>query len=110
MKRHHRQSAETRCLGGRAEGVRAAFAADTTARRLLGEAYHAAIEARVTIVNQAQAELQQALASVPSLHDIESYDQLSVQERKHILGSSIDAIFLKRGHNRIPVEDRVTIL
>lgn len=87
------------------------FAADTTVRRLLGEeAYHAAIEARVTVVNQAQEELQKALASVQSFSSIESYDDLSVQDRRRILGSSIDAIFLKRGHNRVPIEDRVTVL
>jgi hypothetical protein len=30
--------------------------------------------------------------------------------RKRILGSSIDAIIVKRAHTRVPIEDRVTIL
>jgi hypothetical protein len=35
---------------------------------------------------------------------------LVIQDRKRVLGSSIDAVFVKRAHARVPIEDRVTIL
>jgi site-specific DNA recombinase len=88
-----------------------AFAADLTARRALGDAgYHAALQVRSSAVNQAQAEMQSELASMPSAGAVERYDELPIEDRKRILGSSIDAVIVKRGHSRIPIEDRVTIL
>ncbi|HTA33724.1 MAG TPA: recombinase family protein [Solirubrobacteraceae bacterium] len=93
-----------------AEDELAAFAADTTARRLLGSGYHAALEQRAVAVAVAQSELQRILASAPSRGTIESYDDLPTEDRKRILGSSIDAIIVKRGHSRVPIEQRVTIL
>jgi len=41
---------------------------------------------------------------------IESYNELPIVDRKRILGSSIDAIIVKRAHARMPIEERVTIL
>ncbi|HUB73118.1 MAG TPA: recombinase family protein [Solirubrobacteraceae bacterium] len=94
-----------------AEEELAAFAADTTARRLLGdEGYHAALRQRAADVNHARTDLQRVLAAAPSRGVIESYDELPIEDRKRILGSSIDAIIVKRGHARIPIEERVTIL
>ena len=88
----------------------ALFAADLTARRMLGEDYHAALQARSMAVKQAQAKLNRTLGSMSSAEAVESYDELPIQDRKRILGSSIDAVIVKRGHSRIPIEDRVTIL
>jgi site-specific DNA recombinase len=88
----------------------AAFAADLTARRMLGDGYHAALEARSRAVNDAQAAMQKALGPAASIDTVESYDELPIEDRKRILGSSIDAVIVKRGHSRIPIEDRVTIL
>ena len=93
-----------------AEEELTAFANDLTARRVLGGSYHAALEARATAVNQAQAELQRASAAAPSAEIIEGYEDLPIEDRKRILGSSIDAVIVERGHARIPVEERVTIL
>jgi site-specific DNA recombinase len=94
-----------------AEEELAAFAADMTARRLLGEGYHAALEARTNAVDRARVELQQAAALTPSAAAIESYDELPLQDRKRILGSSIDAVIVKRSHYaRDPIDERVTIL
>jgi hypothetical protein len=50
------------------------------------------------------------MAGAPSTDIIEGYADLPVQDRKRILGSSIDAVIVKRAHARVPVEDRVTIL
>ena len=93
-----------------AEEELTAFASDLTARRVLGSGYHTALEARAGAVNQAQAELQRASATAPNAETIEGYEDLPITERKRILGSSIDAVIVERGHARIPVEDRVTIL
>jgi site-specific DNA recombinase len=88
----------------------AAFAEDVTARRVLGRGYHAALEARAALVNKAQAELHRAIARAPRAADVERYADLPIPDRKRILGSSIDAVIVKRGHARVPIEDRVTIL
>ncbi len=93
-----------------AEDELTAFANDLTARRVLGSGYHAALEARAGAVNHAQAELQRASATAPNAETIEGYEDLPITERKRILGSSIDAVIVKRGHARIPVAERVTIL
>jgi hypothetical protein len=68
------------------------------------------LEQRAAAVADAQTELQRILASAPSRGTIESYDDLPTEDRKRILGSSIDAIIVKRGHSRVPIEQRVTIL
>lgn len=88
----------------------AAFAADLTVRRALGGGYHAALEARSKAVNDAQAAMQKALGPAANIETVESYEELPIEDRKRILGSSIDAVIVKRGHARVPIEDRVTIL
>jgi site-specific DNA recombinase len=86
------------------------FAADVTARRLLGDGYHAALEGRASAVNHAQANLQKAITSAPDTATIERYDELPITDRKRILGSSIDAVIVRRAHSRVPIDRRVTIL
>jgi site-specific DNA recombinase len=93
-----------------AEEELASFAADLTARRMLGSGYHDALAARAAAVDAAQAELKRATAGTATLENIERYDELPVPDRKRILGSSIDAVIVGRAHSRVPVEDRVTIL
>ncbi len=92
-----------------AEEEIASFAADLTARRTLGPGYHAALEARAEAVEAARVELRRAAASA-SEAEIESYDELAMADRKRILGSSIDAVIVRRAHARVPIEERVTIL
>jgi site-specific DNA recombinase len=93
-----------------AEEELAVFASDLTARRVLGAGYHAALEARSSAVEEARADLQRASASVPDVETIEGYDELTVEERKRLLSSSIDAVIVKRGEARAAIEERVTIL
>jgi hypothetical protein len=88
----------------------ASFAADLTARRLLGDGYHAALQARSVAVKRAQADMQRAIGSASTAGMVKRYDELPIEDRKRILGSSIDAVIVKRGHARIPIEDRVMIL
>ncbi len=93
-----------------AEDELAAFASDITARRVLGAGYHTALEARSTAVDEARIQLQQASASAPDAETIETYDELPTEDRTRILSSSIDAVIVKRGDARDPIEGRVTIL
>ncbi len=93
-----------------AEGELEAFAADLTARRVLGARYHKALQARASAVEQARAQVRRAAAHGPGAVEIESYDDLPIEDRKRILGSSIDAVIVARAGARAPLEDRVTIL
>lgn len=86
------------------------FAADLTARKLLGDGYHAALQARSAAVKQAQQEMKEAAGAGAQEGAIERYDDLSIDERKRILSSSIDAVIVQRGHSRTPIAERVTIL
>ena len=76
----------------------------------LGAGYHAALEERTTAVSNAQADLQKASAVIASGEAVESYNELPVADRKSILGSSIDAVIVKRAHARVSIEERGTIL
>jgi site-specific DNA recombinase len=93
-----------------AENELTTFAADLTARKLLGDRYHEALKQRAAAVEQAQAQLQKTTANTSASAAVESYDELPVSDRKRVLGSSIDAVIVKRGHARVPIEQRVLIL
>lgn len=86
------------------------FASDLTARRILGDSYHAALSARAAAVDAAQTVVREAVLTAAPADAIENYEDLPVTDRKRILGSSIDAVIVHRGHARIPIGDRVTIL
>jgi hypothetical protein len=93
-----------------AESELACFAADVTARDLLGEGYHPALATRSHAVQEAKRALARAGRTPDRPGAVESYDELSVPERKRILSAAIDTIIVSRGHSRVPVEQRVTIL
>lgn len=82
----------------RLESELATFAADTTVREALGEAaYHAAIQSRADGVAAARETLRSLASSTSILSGIESWDRLSVDERRRTLGGAIDAVFIRRG-------------
>jgi hypothetical protein len=92
----------------RLESELATFAADTTVRDALGDAaYHAAIKSRADGVNAARETLRSLASSTSVLSGIESWDRLSVDERRRILGGAIDAVFIRRGSG---VDDRSLIV
>jgi site-specific DNA recombinase len=93
-----------------AEEELSSFAADLTARRMLGAGYHEALAARSAAVDAARAEVKRASAGTATPESIERYGELPVNDRKRILGSSIDAVIVTRAHSRIPIQERVTIL
>jgi site-specific DNA recombinase len=86
------------------------FASDTTARRLLGEDYHAAMEARASAVEAAEAALaeidrgreQEALAQL-------SWDSLDPGETREVLAGALDAVYVRRGRG-LPVEERACLV
>ncbi|MGH2903494.1 MAG: recombinase family protein [Solirubrobacteraceae bacterium] len=86
------------------------FASDLTVRRVLGRRFHAALETRADAVTQAQAALQRTIGQGADAFAIESYDELSVPERRRILGSSIDVVIVDRAPHQAPLPERVTIL
>jgi site-specific DNA recombinase len=92
----------------RLESELATFAADTTVRDALGDAaYHAAIKSRADGVTAARETLRSLASSTSILSGIESWDRLSVDERRRILGGAIDAVFIRRGSG---VDDRSLIV
>lgn len=92
-----------------AEAELTAFARDLTARRLLGDEYHGAMELRRDAVDGARAEHDALLAANPSppIEPItwESLDPLEVRE---ILSGAIDAVYVRRG--RLPIDQRCWIV
>lgn len=93
-----------------AEQELAAFANDLTARQVLGAGYHDALAARAAAMDDARSELRLATGTVATTEEVACYDDLPLTDRKRILGSSIDAVIVRRAHSRIPIEERVTIL
>jgi site-specific DNA recombinase len=82
----------------RLEAELATFAADTTVREALGEAsYHAAVKSRADGVAAAREALRSLSTSTATLAGVETWDDLSVDERRRILGGAIDAVFIRRG-------------
>jgi DNA invertase Pin-like site-specific DNA recombinase len=90
------------------EAELARFAADTTVREALGEAaYHAAIRSRAQGVTNARDTLRSLASNTVTLEGIETWDSLSVDERRRILAGAIDAVFIRRGSG---VDDRSLIV
>jgi hypothetical protein len=58
---------------------------------------------------QTQAEFQRATGALHPA-DAARYDDLPISDRNRIIGSPTDALIVKRGHARVPIEDRATIL
>jgi len=80
------------------EAELAKFAADTTVRDALGEsAYHAAMQSRADGVDAAREALRSLSTSTATLAGVETWDDLSVDERRRVLGGAIDAVFIRRG-------------
>lgn len=96
----------------RLEADLAAFAADTTARGLLGEAtYHGAMSARVEAIAQARLALRKIVARAESREivlDADELRSLAPQELGEVLRGGIDAIVVARG--RGPLEGRVWVI
>lgn len=89
------------------------FAADHTARKLLGDGYHAALEARVNVVAEAEAAYE-AFAQDREAQELVQLDwsDLTAEEVRDVLGGAIDAVFLRRNPSgkRLPVEERALIV
>lgn len=87
-----------------------AFANDLSARRMLGDAYHAALETRVNAVAEIEGEWAELDAGCEqaALTEI-SWDSLEREELREILGGALDAVYIRQGRN-VPVETRAFLV
>jgi DNA invertase Pin-like site-specific DNA recombinase len=88
-----------------------AFAADQTARRLLGDRYHPNLVARVDAVDEARARLHEALTAVDATRVVvpaELWDDLQAAERGTVLRGGLSAVIVGRGHR--PLSERVRVV
>lgn len=93
-----------------ARGELDAFATDLTARRMLGDGYHAALEARVSAVAAIESEWtalekkrEQAKPAAVS------WDSLEPDELRDVIGGALDGLYIRRGRN-LAVEDRTWLV
>ena len=88
----------------------AAFAADTKARKMLGDAYHPAMEKRAAEVEAAQAEIRRLAAGQSGFAGVRiDWGALSRIELREVLAGAIDAVFIRQGRGR-PVMERASII
>jgi hypothetical protein len=59
---------------------------------------------------QAQTEPRRATTLSPRAAPVEPYNNLTISDRNRIIGSPTDALIVKRGRARVPIERRVMIL
>ncbi len=86
------------------------FAADLEARRLLGDEYHPAMEARVRAVEAAQAEVKRLGGDRQKLPlTVINWSDLSHSETREVLAGAIDAVFVRQGRG-LPAEERAVIV
>lgn len=79
-----------------------AFANDLSARRLLGDSYHAALESRANAVAALEEEWNEldARREEEEATEISWWDTLEPDELRGVLGGAIDAVFVRRGRAR----------
>jgi DNA invertase Pin-like site-specific DNA recombinase len=93
-----------------ARGELEAFASDLTARRLLGDGYHAALEARARAVSAIEAQWaaldrDRGHAAASEI----SWDSLDRGELRAVLAGALDAVYVRRGRN-VAVGDRACLV
>lgn len=86
------------------------FAADTRARKLLGDEYHPAMEARVKAIDEAEKGVEGLGGGRQSLPPTRiDWHSLSRVELREVLAGAIDAVFVRQGR-ATPVEERAVIV
>ncbi|MFI4992921.1 MAG: recombinase family protein [Solirubrobacterales bacterium] len=97
-----------------AEGEQAAFRDDLRIRSVLGQdGFLAGLQARTAAVTAAQEALDRAQAGSPPPDlggSLDDWESLSVLERRALLRSGIDCIFVRRARVKAPMHERVRIL
>lgn len=89
------------------------FAADTDAHALLGdEAWKRALTARVVAVEESEREVAALTSRTigPASVDVETWDTLTVDERRLALSEMLDVVFVRKLPGKAPVERRALIL
>lgn len=94
-----------------AEAELDAFAADVTARKMLGHRYHAALQARVQAVDEAREALRAVLATSEQTRTVipaEMWESLEPAELAEVLRAGLETIIVRRG--RMPIGERVRVV
>lgn len=87
-----------------------AFANDLTARRLLGDAYHSAMETRVRTVEAAEGELRRLDCEREQVARSQlSWESLDPAETREVLAGALDAVFVRRGRG-LPIDERAYLV
>ena len=87
-----------------------AFATDLSARRLLGDSYHAALEARVNAVAAVEDEWTNLEKRKEQAKPAQvSWDSLDRDELRDVIGGALDGIYIKRGRN-LTIKDRAWLV
>ena len=87
------------------------FAADLTARKMLGDRYHPNLERRVNAVDEARRQLREAMSETTASQVVvpaELWDDLEPAELAEVLRAGLDRIIIRRG--RGPLAERVTVV
>jgi hypothetical protein len=87
------------------------FAVDATSRAVLGDRYHAVMEAKADALRQADAQVA-ALTASTSLPDVsaEEWADWPVKDRNAVLTQMIDAVFVRKMKGKPPVEARTLVV
>lgn len=87
-----------------------AFAADMTARELLGDMYHAAMASRVSALREADSEVART-ASVDALPNVtrEEWASWPVADRREVIAQMTDAVFVRKLPGKPRIEDRAFV-
>lgn len=87
------------------------FAADVTARKLLGHRYHAALRSRVAAAEDAREALRGVLRASEETRKViptELWDSLEPAELAEVLRAGLEAVIVRRG--RLPIGERVVVV
>lgn len=94
-----------------AEAELETFAADLTARRLLGDRYHPALQARVAAVEEAQTTYRARAAETEvqrRVLPVELIDTQDPAELGELLRGAVDGVIVRRGRGKL--KDRVLVI
>lgn len=73
--------------------------------------YHEALDARSAALKGAQRELQELLSHANGdAGDVDSYDAATPEQKRLMIGASLDTVFVRRGRTRADADERCRVL
>lgn len=87
-----------------------AFATDLSARSILGDGYHKALEMRVNVVSAIEREWTEHASKPSPSESMEiSWDSLEREELRDILAGALDAVYVRQGRG-VPASSRACLV